>query len=227
MGMENSDLSEYEKIRLENIRRNVDFLSSIGISSINNKLKSPNNPVIKKENKNNKTLKRKIWTEKPTRCSKRIQGISNELDSSTNENEIIEEALSDDDEIHYEFMPESSDQLDDYEFEVFTFLKAWRLKRSRELEFEPYKICQNRTLAELIRRKRNNLDWAKDGPNQETDLLECWGIGASKAKSDGFGVDLIHVIENYEENKAINLLKQSFKLSTNDNREKEIILNLQ
>ena len=60
-----------------------------------------------------------------------------------------------------------------------------------ELDIEAYKICQNRTLCELVRRRRNDANWAVRGKtgNDDTsssfssvsdDLVECWGIGASK-----------------------------------------------
>lgn len=39
-------------------------------------------------------------------------------------------------------------------------LRRWRLLRSRELNIEPYKIFQNRTFCDMVRRRRNNPGWA-------------------------------------------------------------------
>jgi ribonuclease D len=113
-------------------------------------------------------------------------------------------------EKNYDLLPYDSNQLDDFEFQVFVALKKWRLEQSRELDIEPYKICQNRTLAELIRRKRNNLTWAslsKNEKEKEDDLLECWGIGPSKAKKTGFGDLLIDLIN--QNNTFLDLLQNS------------------
>ena len=89
--------------------------------------------------------------------------------------------------IDYETFPQDSEFLDDFEFMNYAFLRSWRLRRCKELELEPYKICQNRTLCELIRRRRCNPTWGKDDKNDlrkiADDLLECWGIGPSKVRS--------------------------------------------
>lgn len=89
--------------------------------------------------------------------------------------------------IDYETFPHDSEFLDDFEFMNYAFLRAWRLGRCKELELEPYKICQNRTLCELIRRRRCTPTWGKDDKNDiqkiADDLLECWGIGPSKVRT--------------------------------------------
>jgi hypothetical protein len=71
------------------------------------------------------------------------------------------------------------EQLDDYEFEVYTLLRAWRLATCRPLDLEPYKVFQNRTLVEAVRRRRNDALWG--GTQQQ--LLECWGIGPVKVRA--------------------------------------------
>lgn len=90
--------------------------------------------------------------------------------------------------IDYETYPDDSEFLDDFEFMNYAFLRSWRLRRCRELELEPYKICQNRTLCELIRRRRCDPKWGKDDMNDvqkiADDLLECWGIGPSKVRTN-------------------------------------------
>lgn len=113
-------------------------------------------------------------------------------------------------------------------------MRKWRLLRSRELDIEPYKVFQNRTLCELIRHRRNDPLWAtsrssfvknedqndvksvqneartidnKNTSNSEVslketeifdmesiqkDLLECFGIGLSKANIPKEDSDYTH-----------------------------------
>jgi hypothetical protein len=71
------------------------------------------------------------------------------------------------------------EQLDDFEFEVYTMLRTWRLATCRALDTEPYKIFQNRTLVQAVRRRRNDSAW---GSTQQQ-LLECWGIGPVKVRA--------------------------------------------
>ena len=93
-------------------------------------------------------------------------------------------------------MPNEPEQLDDEEFQVYVSLKAWRLKRKNELEIEPYKICQNKTLCNIIRRRRNDANFAmgEDTALIEKDLLSVWGIGPSKATEGGFGWEMLEVL---------------------------------
>ena len=76
------------------------------------------------------------------------------------------------------------------------------------MEIEPYKICQNRTICELIRRKRNQRTYATD--TIESDLLACWGIGPSKAKEGGYGYEMLEELAKEE---VCEWLKQSRALS--------------
>jgi len=55
---------------------------------------------------------------------------------------------------------QESDALDDFEFQAFAELRKWRLLRARELDLEPFKIFQNRTLCDMIRHRRNDPKWA-------------------------------------------------------------------
>jgi hypothetical protein len=88
--------------------------------------------------------------------------------------------------VDYETFPQASDGLDDFEFKNYAFMRAWRASRCRDLDLEAYKICQNRTLCEVIRRRRNDPTWGKDNARFTEklvkDLLECWGIGPSKVR---------------------------------------------
>ena len=129
-------------------------------------------------------------------------GDESKLDSISNEN-IPEEKLSS------SVLPEESDQLDDHEFQVYASLRAWRLRRSKELEIEPYKVCRNRTLCEIIRRKRNEAVFAsrtKNGNIAEQDLLSVWGVGPSKAAPGGFGWEMLDVLDS---DKCVDLLELS------------------
>ena len=109
--------------------------------------------------------------------------------------------------IDYETFPHDSEFLDDFEFVNYAFLRAWRLGRCKELELEPYKICQNRTLCELIRRRRCTPTWGKDDKNDiqkiADDLLECWGIGPSKVRTHVLQYIMILHIESTVRIKSI------------------------
>lgn len=90
-------------------------------------------------------------------------------------------------DVDYDLFPQASEELDDFEFKNYAILRQWRAGRCRELETEPYKICQNRTLCEVIRRRRNDNNWGRDGDNISQkipdDLVQCWGIGPTKVQT--------------------------------------------
>lgn len=83
------------------------------------------------------------------------------------------------------YLPETEAELDDGEREVFKILRAWRLELSRELGIETYKICQNRTLCELIRLR----------PTNPRELRAVWGIGPSKVEK--FGEAMLKMLEEH------------------------------
>jgi|EP01033_Poteriospumella_lacustris_P007349 superfamily II DNA helicase RecQ len=206
--MSGDDLSDYERLRLENIRRNAEFLAGLGLQDV-----LPTKAAVVKEKvqavgkRKREDFETRKALEQPMRRSRRVQLLQEGLKLSQvdDDNEEIE-VKSEPEQRSYEDMPFDSNELDDFEFQVFVALKAWRLRTSRELDIEPYKICQNRTLAELVRRRRNDSSWAmasKSETDRECDLLECWGIGPSKAKQDGFGdllmkeIDVSDHLEDY------------------------------
>lgn len=99
--------------------------------------------------------------------------------------------------VDYDDSPRTSEDLDDFEFANYALLRKWRHKRCSELDTEPYKIFQNKTLCIIIRKRRNNNSWGRkkqtgDANNSDlevsqediaditTDLLECWGVGPIK-----------------------------------------------
>ena len=104
---------------------------------------------------------------------------------------------------------------------MYAALRKWRLFRARELGIETYKIFQNRTLCEMIRRRRDDRTWARDGTVGEAapeiegesdidntadaippysasiarDLTDCWGVGPSKVKEgSGFAWEALAVL---------------------------------
>lgn len=220
--MEPNDLSEYEKIRLENIKRNALFLSSLGLGIVSR------TETVDESNKNNdiadhiKTFKKskvdrrrleKLDTILPTRSSKRLKGFNASVDlpEESIDTNLQNVETSENKGVDYDSLPESSEELDDFEFEIYVSLKKWRLKRCRELDIEPYKIFQNKTLCELIRLRRNTELYATghNGNNTiEQDLLECWGIGPKKVESGGFGFEAVTQMDENED-----LFKKSRELS--------------
>lgn len=213
-----NDLSDYEKIRLANINRNLEFLKNLGLVK----------PVVevKKEEKKIEDLakikKRKIQSIKPeinlqnVRRSARLRAIDEIEEEIKLTKDNDEEPIEEDTGIDYEQMPLDSEDLDDFEFQVFVLLKAWRLQLCRELDIEPYKIFPNRAMAEFIRRKRNDSKWlysSKSSNELVEDLLSCWGIGPSKAKVDGFGYQMMKLMhDNFEQYNE--LFNQSRNLSS-------------
>ena len=71
---------------------------------------------------------------------------------------------------------------------------------------------QNRTICELIRRRRNDENYGRqEGKDVSEDLLLCWGIGPSKAAEGGFGWQLLAELGKDE---VEVLIRQSRALTT-------------
>eukprot|EP00548_Thalassiothrix_antarctica_P015705 CAMPEP_0194178112 /NCGR_PEP_ID=MMETSP0154-20130528/11781_1 /TAXON_ID=1049557 /ORGANISM="Thalassiothrix antarctica, Strain L6-D1" /LENGTH=207 /DNA_ID=CAMNT_0038892947 /DNA_START=19 /DNA_END=639 /DNA_ORIENTATION=- len=196
------DMSPYERKRLERIRRNELRLKELGLIKLKPKITTISSPisVIKKMSRKRNPPLKKL----PTRSSKRIRQlnenkIEDDDENSTKIEELTEEETAEEEGtliVDYNRWPQAPEELDDDEFEIFINLRKWRMVRKNELEVEPYKICQNRTICELIRRKRNDAKWADSSKEEYTsDILECWGIGPSKVAEDGFGPEMIRIIE--------------------------------
>jgi hypothetical protein len=204
------DLSDYERVRLENIKRNAEFLAGLGLQDVlpkKNKVDKELAQVAAGKRKRSDDEARRTKEQQqsaiPTRRSLRVQQIQEGVKLKEEELELAGSLITESEPTKrsYADLPFDSDELDDFEFQVFVSLKKWRLLRSRELDLEPYKICQNRTLAELVRRRRNDSSWAsaeKSEKDKSKDLLECWGIGPSKASKDGYGDLLIQEIDKSE-----------------------------
>jgi type IV secretory pathway VirB10-like protein len=260
-----NDLSEYERLRLQNIKRNEEFLLQLGFSGSASKAREEKEDNLKKEaakikEEKRNERKRKERSEAPltsTRKSPRLQQLaigSNDESETEPETASFEEEASN----FYDRMPLESNELDDFEFKIYVQLRKWRLLLSRELEIEPYKVFQNRTIAEFIRRKRNDSLWAlpstvdtvdltdekeeksekketsdkrrggrkkkenkeekkepqkEVGDSQAKELLQCWGIGPTKVKSKGFGIQLNDIFHS-KDNDFQELLDKSRALST-------------
>jgi hypothetical protein len=134
---------------------------------------------------------------------------------------------------------------------VFVQLRKWRLQRCRELQLEAYKIFQNRTICEMIRRKRNNPEWGVDSTiplsaeennsvantsnvadqiNEKVnnDLLECWGVGPSKVMPGGFAHEALTVLSTAESNELFiqsRDFENASKQNNNSNLQVEEIVN--
>mmetsp|Transcript_25200 Transcript_25200/g.53132 ORF Transcript_25200/g.53132 Transcript_25200/m.53132 type:complete len:264 (+) Transcript_25200:65-856(+) len=243
----NNDLSPYELARLERIRRNEERLRSLGLFENGGKSSffsttqthhlSKVSSAKGKCEKSSRPKRKQIYSV-PTRSSRRLkeakerkdgqeyatsQGESNvERDAITSEDGTPEPTNDNSDqekEVKYDCMPKEPEDLDDEEFQVYVSLRAWRLLRKNELEVEPYKICQNRTLCELIRKRRNDAQFCSlkldhnankaegnvasvDESTVEKSLLSVWGIGPSKAAKDGFGWEMLEILAS-EENETL------------------------
>lgn len=211
-----NDLSPYELARLERIKRNENRLKELGLVKPTTKPK----PKPKPKPAAAVVRKRKQPPSAPTRSSRRIRELKEEDNETVEENEVVDGEdtnLIDDDTVDYERMPDDPERLDDDEFQVYISLRAWRLGRKNELEIEPYKICLNRTLCELIRRRRNDVKFAqgKEVNDIESDLLEVWGIGPSKATEGGFGWEMLSVLNTNENENHLILSRKMTKQRAN------------
>ena len=212
-----ADLSPYEIARLKNIQENKKKLAELGLLGTSNPLKPKKNKAVFKNsngqkkrrqstNKNNKspsTERKKFKV--GTRRSSRLAGIKlsdtkNVVDKSHSDKDLFDSGDKEEEElgVNYDINPQMPQELDDYEFEIYTIIRRWRLERKNELQIEPYKICQNRTICELIRRRRNNKNWAlATSETRPDELIACWGIGPSK--SETYGVEMIEIVDKWEE----------------------------
>ena len=144
------DLSDYERARLANIRRNRLALQAM-MAATNSKLvsqkpKAKPKPKVKRDRPPPKP-------QEPTRRSKRTRGA--EPDYTGEKIDGLQEGMlvtynadgsvasaEKQSEVDYDALPIEPEQLDDCEFEAYTVLRTWRLARKRELDIEPYKIFQ-------------------------------------------------------------------------------------
>lgn len=216
-----TDLSAYELARLENIRRNQEELARLGLASKAQRDADRRRAesVARAARRVNQQKRKRVVQSTPnpgTRRSKRLRGIKPdgsrllEADELNGDDGLQNGSDEESTMLDYDIWPRESAELDSKEFLIYVKLRAWRLMKKNELECEPYKICQNRTLCEMIRRRRNDQNWAQiDSPSLETELVECWGVGPAKAADTpkGFGRMLLQVME--EDKDIPSLFEQS------------------
>ena len=220
------DLSEYELKRLRNIERNNAMMASLGLENKQDQARRARK--AQSDEAKAATNRRKLAAvsrvpAKPSRSSRRLQKrprvdyreeklfavssspnmtISEKRKEHTEE-ESESESESEEEEglspIDYERLPLEPNDLDDMEFQAYILLKGWRLERHRELEIEPYKVAQNRTLVELVRRRRNDAAFSA--------LIEVWGIGPSKVLT--FGPEMLQVLDSAKARELLELSRTS------------------
>jgi len=219
-----SDLSPYERLRLQRIKENAAMMASLGLGPLAPKLQPPVSPgkrdrqeaAVAAKHAAAKRRREKQAPTAPSRRSSRVRAMGAHAGSaedltgeiSGGEDDEVDEEDEGTSQIDYEQFPIEAEQLDDDEFQVYTLLRKWRFQRHRELEVEAYKIFPNRVFCEAVRRRRNDSTWAmvskitddSDDASNDDDkkvaaaLLECWGIGAAKAAPGGFGFELNAVL---------------------------------
>jgi len=203
-----AELSEYELRRLDNIKRNEAFLASLGLDNIKPVKEShASSKEIKERKRAASDRRERLQAEPqgPSRRSSRIAGIKTTVVEEEEDGNEEDSEDDDDEAVDYEQMPSEPWQLDDAEFQVLVRLKKWRLAKCRELETEAYKVFQNRTLSEAVRRRRND---PSSGADDIVVWTEIWGVGPIKIRSEprGFAWDLRDELDRPE---AIELLTKS------------------
>ena len=246
-------LTEYERVRLANIKRNQEFLAGLGLDLV--KPRQQNDREKFKASRRAKEERRRREREGPIEGSRRSARLRNTPAPSLHEVDSEDEVVStssaskakkekkrkreremrgkketkdgDDEEeeedlfvVDYTRLPQAYDEIDDHEFLVFNILRKWRKTVSDELEIEPYKVFQNRTLCEWIRRRRNEPSFATEEDFDELSdvLTEVWGIGPAKVMEPtddrpdgGYAHQMMKVVEEHRE-EIERLLQTSRKL---------------
>lgn len=186
------DLTPYERERLANIKRNAEVLRQLGLQPC-----AAPAPVTLQKRKRERPAAAPRAPREGTRRSSRARGIAA---AAVDGDELKDDASSEEEgvkPIDYASWPTEPADVDDDEFLAFAELRAFRRARALELKLESYKIAVNRTLLEMVRRRRNDAAWAtsSDDDARAADLIQCWGIGPAKAKKDGFGAELARALD--------------------------------
>ena len=189
---DDGDLSSYERARLANIARNRALLQQLGLAGpadsappVKAALALAFSPATARKPKREARISAE--SEGLRRSSRLLAAVlGNDGDAAAAAAQAAADSQSAADDakssgLDLDYQDEEvlqPEQLDDFEFEVYTLLRTWRLATCRALDTEPYKIFQNRTLVEAVRRRRNDSAW---GSTQQQ-LLQCWGIGPVKVQ---------------------------------------------
>ena len=179
-------LSEYERERAENIKRNQEVLRSLGLIG-------PDRPVPMAASLATKPSSRPKRAppppREPTRRSSRNSGAPAPdyyiAEESANGRVItggthaqltmlphVSASEQPEDE---DYTPETESDLHPNEREVYAALREEKNLIARELDCPAYHVCQNRALMAMARRV----------PSNRRELLDCWGWGESKVSSFG------------------------------------------
>lgn len=190
------DLTPYERERLANIKRNAEMLKQLGLQPC----KMPAPAKLPQRKREWPRIVEPRALREGTRRSLRTRGnVAAAAAATVDDNALGDDALNEDAHvsIDYASWPIEPTDVDDDEFLAFATLRKFRFERALELELETYKIAMNRTLLEMVRRRRNDSAWATsaDDDARAADLIQCWGIGPAKAKTDGFGAELARVLD--------------------------------
>ena len=81
-------------------------------------------------------------------------------------------------------MPEGEEDLLEGERAAFAALRAVKNAKARELEVMGYKVCQNRSLCEMVRRV----------PDSVSALRDCWGFGGSGVRVQKYGAMFLETL---------------------------------
>ena len=189
---DDGDLSSYERARLANIARNRALLQQLGLAGpadsappVKAALALAFSPATARKPKREARISAE--SEGLRRSSRLLAAVlGNDGDAAAAAAQAAADSQSAADDakssgLDLDYQDEEilqPEQLDDFEFEVYSLLRTWRLATCRALDTEPYKIFQNRTLVEAVRRRRNDSAW---GSTQQQ-LLQCWGIGPVKVQ---------------------------------------------
>ncbi len=73
----------------------------------------------------------------------------------------------------YSKIPVESEQLDEFEFQVFVMLREWRAQKAKDDKEWIHHIATDCTFLELVRRKSNDAEWAAgDSKKIRADLAQ-------------------------------------------------------
>jgi len=141
---DDGDLSPYERARLANIARNRAMLLQLGLSEPPAKaaLALAFSPATLRKPKREA---RSVVEHEGLRRSSRLLAVVLGGDGDAGAAQAAAAAPPVDAGADLDYQDEEilqPEQLDDFEFEVYTMLRTWRLATCRGLDIEPYKVVQ-------------------------------------------------------------------------------------
>ena len=191
------ELSEYEKQRLSNIKRNHAVMLSLGLED-KEANRREHARIVSEKRKRQREEKASRAPRLGERKSRRLEGhkadgifvdrelaggrveVKGEFEKEPETLVLDDEGEESEDESRIPITPE---ELTLEEREAYESLRKRRAELSRALQIEPYKIAHNRTLCSILTLL----------PKDVEGLLECWGMGPKKAST--YGPDLLETLE--------------------------------